>query len=226
MACRLDHITITSPSLNEGSELMYKSLGVRPQRGGEHPRMGTHNLLLRLGDTMFLEVIAINHAAAKPPHARWFGLDARPLEAPPRLACWVVRTEHIHELACAATKALGRPEPMSRGSLKWLISIPEDGSLPLGGAAPLLIKWHTGAHPATTMQNLGCSLVALELHHPEPLRVSSLPEHLGFSERAVDVTAKQSDMPGLVAHIRTPEGLKTLGAPNPFSCSAPLPASR
>lgn len=217
MICRLDHITVTSPSLNEGSAFVYESLGVRPQRGGEHPRMGTHNLLLRLGDSMFLEVIAINHAAAKPSHARWFGLDALLPEAPPALACWVARTERIHELACAATEALGRPEPMSRGSLEWLISIPEDGSLPLGGTAPLLIEWHTYAHPATAMQDVGCSLVALELHHPEPLRVSALLEHLGFSEPSVNVTVKQSDMPGLVAHIGTPEGLRTIGAPNPFT---------
>jgi hypothetical protein len=213
MACRIDHITITSPSLNEGSELVYENLGVRPQQGGEHPRMGTHNLLLRLGESMFLEVIAINHAAAKPSRARWFELDTLPPKATPRLACWVARTESIHEATCAATEALGRPEPMSRGSLEWLISIPEDGSLPLGGAAPVLIEWHTAAHPAAAMQDLGCSLVALELQHPEPLRVSELLHNLRFSEPSVNVTVHESATPGLVAHIRIPEGLRTIGTP-------------
>lgn len=216
MACRIDHITITSPSLNKGSELVFESLGVRPQQGGEHPRMGTHNLLLRLGDSMFLEVIAINHAAPKPLRPRWFDLDALPADAGPRLSCWVARTENIRETASASTEALGRPEPMSRGSLDWLISIPEDGSLPLGGAAPALIEWHAPAHPAAGMYDLGCFLMALELQHPEPLRVSGLLENLDFSEPSVTVTIKKSATPGLVAHIRTPKGLRAIGAPNPF----------
>ncbi|WP_423836785.1 VOC family protein [Stutzerimonas stutzeri] len=109
MACRIDHITITAPSLSKGSDLVYESLGVRPQQGGEHPRMGTHNLLLRLGDSIFLEVIAINHAAARTLHARWFHLDALPPDAPPRLACWVARTPSIHESTSAATEPLGPP---------------------------------------------------------------------------------------------------------------------
>lgn len=212
MACRIDHITVTAPSLNEGSELVHKCLGVRPRQGGDHPRMGTHNLLLRLGDSMFLEVIAINHAVAKPLRARWFELDALAPDATPRLACWVARTEGIHEVVSAAPEALGRPEPMSRGSLEWHISIPEDGSLPLGGAAPALIEWHTAAHPAAAMQDLGCSLVALELQHPEPLRVSELLENLRFAEPCVAVTVHESATPGLVAHILTPAGLRTIGA--------------
>lgn len=193
--------------------MVYESLGVRPQPGGEHPRMGTHNLLLRLGESMFLEVIAINHAAAKPSHSRWFDLDNLSPSAVPRLAGWVARTENIQAATCAASEALGRPEPMSRGSLEWLMSIPEDGGLPLGGAAPLLIEWNTAAHPATTMQDLGCSLVAVELQHPEPLRVSRLLDSLGFSEHLIRLTVHRSAMPGLVAHIRTPHGLRAIGTP-------------
>ncbi|MCP4670170.1 MAG: VOC family protein, partial [Desulfobacula sp.] len=39
--CFIDHITIASPTLEVGAELVYRSLGVKPQKGGEHPRMGT-----------------------------------------------------------------------------------------------------------------------------------------------------------------------------------------
>lgn len=214
MTCRIDHITVTAPSLNKGSDLVYERLGIRPQQGGEHPRMGTHNLLLRLGESMFLEVIAINRAATKPLQARWFGLDALPLNAPAMLASWVARTDNIHELASVAIEPLGRPEPMSRGKLEWLISIPEDGSVPLGGAAPLLIEWQAAAHPAAAMVDMGCSLVALELQHPEPLRVKALLENLDFSEPSVRVTVNGSATPSLIAHIRTPNGLRIIGAPD------------
>jgi hypothetical protein len=50
----LDHITVTALSLEAGAELVAQSLGVTPQAGGEHPRMATHNLLLRLGQATFL----------------------------------------------------------------------------------------------------------------------------------------------------------------------------
>jgi hypothetical protein len=211
MACCIDHITITSPSLEVGSEWVHERLGVRPQRGGEHPRMGTHNLLLRLGDSMFLEVIAVNAAAPAPSRARWFELDALAPEAEPRLACWVVRTADIRASVADASEALGVVEPMSRGHLEWLISIPEDGSLPLGGVGPTLIQWPASTHPAVGLQDRGCQLVALELLHPHPARVRELLRRLGVVEPGVSVSVCEAGVPGLVAHIRTPLGLRTIG---------------
>ena len=64
--CFIDHIAITAPTLEAGAELVYRSLGVKPQKGGEHPRMGTHNLLLRLGNSVYLEVISPDPAAKSP----------------------------------------------------------------------------------------------------------------------------------------------------------------
>src|SRR4051812_12900340 len=52
--CQLDHLTVTAPTLAQGAAFVRDALGAELQPGGEHPRMGTHNLLLRLGDTLFL----------------------------------------------------------------------------------------------------------------------------------------------------------------------------
>ncbi|MEW8437119.1 MAG: VOC family protein [Candidatus Thiodiazotropha taylori] len=41
--CFIDHITITAPTLEAGAGLVEKYLGLIPQKGGEHPRMGTHS---------------------------------------------------------------------------------------------------------------------------------------------------------------------------------------
>ncbi|MCD0504910.1 VOC family protein, partial [Bordetella petrii] len=58
MKTLLDHIAVAAPDLASGADWVERALGVRPQRGGAHPRMGTHNLLLRLGPDVYLEVIA------------------------------------------------------------------------------------------------------------------------------------------------------------------------
>ena len=136
----IDHIAITAPTLEAGAELVKNSLGVAPQKGGEHPRMGTHNLLLRLGDSVYLEVIACNPAADKPERPRWFALDEVNKNTKAKVKTWVVRTEDIYSTLDACSERIGNVEPMSRGELNWLITIPEDGSLPINGGAPALIQ--------------------------------------------------------------------------------------
>ncbi len=211
MNCRLDHLTITAPSLQAGRDWLAGCLGVDPQAGGEHPRMGTHNLLLRLGDSMYLEIIAVNPVAPSPGRPRWFELDRLRADAKPRLAGWVARTPDIGASLALAPDDFGVAVPMARAHLKWLISIPEDGSLPLGGAASTLIQWQTPGHPANSLQDQGCQLMALELRHPEPGRVRELIRRLGVVEPDVQVTVVAGSSPGLAAHIRTPAGLRTLG---------------
>jgi glyoxalase-like protein len=210
VSCHIDHIVITAPNLAVGVEFLRQSLGVMPQVGGEHPRMGTHNFLLKLGDSLYLEVISPNPDASKPERPRWFELDA---VRSPRLATWVARTTDIHSTLAASSEPLGKIEPMSRGQLNWLITIPSDGSLPLDGIAPTLIEWHTEAHPATRLQDVGCSLVQLEAFHPEAPRISALLKSISVQGEISVVALPVGEQPYLAAHIETPSGLKKLRAP-------------
>jgi hypothetical protein len=212
--CHIDHITVTAPSLEAGAEFILQTLGVSPQVGGEHPRMGTHNLLLRLGSSLFLEVISPNRRAPAPSRPRWFGLDELRSNSLPALSTWVARTADIHAATAACSESLGNIEPMNRGPLNWLITIPTDGSVPLNGAAPALIEWHTDIHPASRLLDLGLSLAKLEIFHPEPPRVLRLLSSLGI-EGPLSVSASVSAASHLVAHINTPQGLRQLSAPNP-----------
>ena len=155
MSTHIDHLTVTAFSLEVGAAFVSQVLGVMPQRGGEHPRMGTHNLLLRLGDTLFLEVIAPNPVAQAPARPRWFGLDRLGADSSPSLSTWVARTADIQASAAAASEPLGEIEPMSRGTLNWLITIPADGCVPLSGCAPALIEWHADVHPAAGLHDQG-----------------------------------------------------------------------
>jgi len=212
--CHVDHIVITAPTLEAGAEFVSQTLGVMPQRGGEHPRMGTHNLLLRLGEALFLEVISPNPGASRPERARWFALDSLAADASPRLATWVARTADVHATAAVSSEMPGLIEPMTRGALHWLITIPADGSLPLDGIAPTLIEWQAEPHPAAKLEDLGLSLAKLELFHPEPDRITSLLKSIDCQGPVSVSPVPKGAAPYLVAHINTPQGLRTLSAPN------------
>ncbi len=210
--CELDHIVVTAPNLKAGVEWVRDTLGATPELGGVHPAMGTHNCLLKLGDATYLEIIAPNPNAPEPARPRWFDLDRLERNSPPRLAAWIARTSDILTTTKSSGEALGNIEPMSRGDLNWLITIPKEGNLVLGGIAPLLIEWHTQAHPAARMRESGCTLIRLEGLHPDTGRISNLLASIGF-EGEVSLRAIPPEVqPRLVAHIQTAHGVKTLGS--------------
>jgi hypothetical protein len=211
MSTSLDHITVVSPTLEAGAKFVREALGVEPQQGGSHPSMGTHNLLLSLGASIFLEIISVDPAAPKPSRPRWFGLDELAPESPPRLAAWVVRTNDIQASRSCSASVFGGVEPITRGALSWLMTVPADGSLPLGGAAPVLIQWLVETHPTELLAHVGYSLVKLEVFHPEPLLVTSLLSAIGL-DAPPRVNQSGSAQPYLVAQLQTPYGLRTLSA--------------
>jgi hypothetical protein len=213
ITCCIDHITVTAPTLQAGADFVRQQLGVTPQPGGSHPRMGTHNLLLRLGDGLFLEVIAPDPLAPAPGRPRWFGLDRMTAKTLPGLATWVVRTDDIQGASTLCPEPLGAIEPMSRGSLNWYITIPADGTVPLDGVAPALIEWQTDVHPAATLEDVGISLVQLEIFHPAPQRLTRLLSAIGATGPIVVSTLPDGGVPHLVATLSTPHGPRLLSTP-------------
>lgn len=169
--------------------------------------MGTHNCLLKLGERVYLEVIAIDPSAPKPPHPRWFRFDSSATNDPPRLCGWVARTNDINSASRAASHLLGNIEPMNRGTLDWLITVPGDGSLPFEGVAPMLIQWESRSHPASRLPDKGCSLVRLEGIHPQASVIQRLLQAIGFQDEFVVSMPLHGEAPHLVAHIQTPRGL-------------------
>jgi hypothetical protein len=210
----LDHIAVAAHTLEHGLAHVQAILGVEIPRGGAHRRMGTHNHVLRLGDTAFLEVIAVDPSAPPPARPRWFALDDPTLNADlriaPRLLTWVVRTTDIAGTFLASSRPLGAIEPMERGALRWLITFPNDGALVDGGMMPSVIQWPHGPHPASRMPEQGCTLERLEAVHPAPEAYRRDLASIG-ADRHVEVRATApGSRPHLVAHIRTPDGVRTL----------------
>ena len=135
MRFELDHLAVVARSLEEGCAWVEARLGAgRLRPGGRHPRYGTHNALMALGKGCYLEVIAPDPGAPAPGRPRWFALDH--VAGPPRLANWILRVEGIEAAREALPCDPGPAVALARDALRWRITVPEDGSLPLGGDAP------------------------------------------------------------------------------------------
>ena len=217
MSAHIDHLAVAALSLDEGVAWAERVLGVTPPGGGAHPRMGTHNRLLRLGDGCYLEIIAVDPAAAPPYRPRWFALDNPEmhgrLASGPQLVTWIARTDAIEMAAARSPIPLGRIEAMSRGDLEWRITIPADGSLPEGGTMPTVIQWPDDrSHPSSCMPDLGCRLLSLDLGHPHPHRLDAAIDAIGLDRSNGLVSVSGSpDGPWLRARLETPSGVVTLG---------------
>jgi len=205
LSARFDHLVIGAPTLASGVAWVEQRLGVRMPPGGSHPRMGTHNHLMQLGPTSFCEVIAVDPAAPPLGRARWFGLDhALP---GPLLLTWLVAVPDLDAAIAACPIDTGRTQSMTRGALSWRLTIPDDGTLIEGGTMPSLIEW-PDPHPAGAMADLECTLVRLDLGHPEPARLRAALEAIGLQDPAIVVVVARE--PTLEATIQTPAGLRRL----------------
>lgn len=210
----IDHIAVAAHTLDQGTAYVRSVLGIEMPYGGKHPRMGTHNRLLRLGDALYIEVIAIDPDAPAPSRPRWFQLDDPALQAElrlaPRIVTWLVRTTDIAETVRQCSWASGAIEPMERGALRWRITVPSDGALVGDGMLPSVLQWEDEVHPATRMPDSGCTLERLEAAHPDPASYRRDLSSIG-AERHVEVRElAPGARPHLVARIRTPAGVRAL----------------
>jgi hypothetical protein len=199
----LDHLAVVCADLDEGTAWAESALGVRFQRGGKHARYGTHNRLLGLGAELYLEVIAIDpEAAVSGP--RWFGLDD--FTGPPRLGNWIVACDRLDEALDQSPEGSGDSIELQRGDLKWRISVPVDGSLPVGGGWPTLIEWAQGTrHPASRLDDSGLRLERLTIGHPDAATLSSR-----LATKLIDprIVFDAATAPSLSATFHAPQGVE------------------
>lgn len=214
----LDHLVVASARLDDGIDWVEQQLGVRPQPGGQHVAMGTHNALLRLGPRCYLEVIAIDPDGAAPAGPRWFALDEPAMRARlaggPALITWALRCESL-ATACARVPDLGEILSMARGDFRWKIAAPEDGNLPWSGVLPAAIQWEPGPdgaerHPCDHLQTSDCELVELQLAHPAAVLGTAGIVSMFRELRVVGPIDLKPGPVRLQARIRTPVGEVTL----------------
>ncbi len=210
----LDHLIVAAKDLDAGIAWVESSLGVAMVKGGKHPKMGTHNYVLRIGPSVYLEVISIDPEAPAPKRPRWFGLSdpavLRDLDRQPRLLTWAVRTDSLNSTLDQQPGIYGEAVSMSRGAYAWTISIRPDGSLPAGGFLPTLLSWEQGGHPTAHMPDANCTLQHLTLHHPNGEWLQGQFKHHGAASLVQVKQLAPNEIPYLSATIKTPIGLRTL----------------
>lgn len=203
----IDHLVYASANLERGMDEIEALLGVRPVRGGRHPKYGTHNALLSLGPGIYLEIIARDLDLTVPKRGALVDI---PATSRSRLITWVFRTDEIQQVATDAVNAaigLGSVESGSRtkpdgSEISWQLTDPY--AMPLDGAVPFLINWGSTKHPSSVVP-AGGQLVRLVIAHPEAARVKRAMSTLGADVEVVD-----SERFGIYATIETKDGLVTI----------------
>jgi len=209
---KLDHITVIAPSSAEGVAYVRTCLDLDVPFGQRHASMGTHNHLLQLGDKVYLEIVALDPKVDAPGRPRWFGLDDQKKvrsdwDEGRRLRGWVARTDAIDAVIAGREGIFGQKVSLPTDNSSFDFAIPDDGSLPLDGAAPSIIDRRGKPRSMATIADLGARLRSFTLEHPDPAGVAAL-------YRAMTV-----DRPPAVgrgrrlryrAQIETPTGLKEL----------------
>ncbi|MBM7070306.1 VOC family protein [Actibacterium sp. 188UL27-1] len=207
---KIDHFAIGADTLEQGVDAMKDALGVEVPRGSKHDAMSTHNCVMQAGNESFFELIAIDPDAPDPGRTRWFTLDDQTTQARlverPRPLCWVVGTDDLDAVIAASPIDLGEVVDFARGDRTWRLTVPADGSLPMGGLLPAFIEWSPGPHPSTGQQNLGVTLTQVHLRHPDPGSLSEILSKLGVDHLA----AIHEGAAALSFELDTPEGSVTL----------------
>ncbi len=223
MTLALDHLVIAARTLDEGVDWCAATLGLRPDGGGRHAFMGTHNRVFAIGSAAFprayAEIIAIDPDAPAPTgHARWFDLDDAALQRTladdgPRLVHWVARSDAIvavrdtlraEGIDCGELRDAERMTP--HGLLRWQISVRADGRRLLGGAAPALIAWGD-VHPTDAMPASGVVLQAVAVAGCPPPLAALLPPTI--------TRAAAIDAAPIRVELATPCGPAILSSPRP-----------
>ncbi|MFM2397939.1 MAG: hypothetical protein RL341_96 [Pseudomonadota bacterium] len=204
----LDHIVIAANHLDEAVYWARQTLGVDAQRGGQHTTMGTHNALIKLSDSTYLELLAIDPSLPEPPHPRWFTLSEtatkqRLKRRGPHLIAWAARTDRLEQ---ASAILGGEIHDFKRDRYRWQMSLPSGGKLHEGGAVPLLLEWRSVLHPCQNLPEAGLRLVQLELTVRDPDETELLLKAIHFKmDRAVRLIVSRGT-PALRAIIDSPLG--------------------
>jgi Glyoxalase-like domain len=207
MTATIDHLVYACPDLDAVVAEITRLTGVRPQDGGQHPGLGTHNALLSLGDRTYLEIIAPDPAQPGTGQPQPFGLDH--LTAP-ALRAWAAAPQDLDAaVKRARTEGLaygdivtGHRRSPGDGELSWrMTTYAYDGAV---AVVPFLIDWGTQRHPAQTAPS-GLRLTEFSILAPDPEQVIRQ-----LRAASIDLPVAHADVPALRAVLTGPQDTRVV----------------
>lgn len=199
----VDHLVVAVPDLAAAVGAVESATGVRPEFGGAHEGLGTHNALLSLGDC-YLELIAADPAQPDAPRPRPFDVERF---TAPTLVTFAVRPGPGSSIERVVARARrdghdpGDPIEMHRvrpdgERLDWRLTMPPATGVNL---VPFLIDWGTTTSPAESAPS-GATLAEFEIRGPDDTVRAAL------AALAVDAPVVDRTTPGLFARLVGPAG--------------------
>lgn len=204
MSTTIDHLVYGCPDLETGQDHIERLCGVRPRYGGQHLGLGTHNALIALGPTSYLELIAPDPSQDAIDGELPFGLDR--LESP-SLRAWAASPDDFDRAVRTARRAgfdVGEVVEHTRRlpdgkELRWRMTT---STGPGTGVAvrPFLIEWGDGGHPARTSP-AGVQLGRLKILSPDAIDTADFLRAVGL-----EILSERASEPAIEAEIVTASG--------------------
>jgi hypothetical protein len=206
---QIDHIVYAVPDLKAACQDLEEKLGQAPLFGGYHPRYGTKNAVLNLGDECYLEILAVDEKNPNVSAPRWMGVD---LIDKPHVTRWALKSDDL-----AADGEVLRGYDSQMGKVQGGQRLTADGKLfawemqvPLAEPAveimPFMIDWQLSAsHPCDALEEK-CKLIGIHLGHPDPGQMEDKLKELG-----IHIRVEASESPFIQIEIDSPNGRVKLG---------------
>jgi hypothetical protein len=200
MQPQLDHLMWAAAELEAACALFEQRTGVHPQPGGVHPGRGTQNRLVGLGRSQYFEIIAPDPGQSI---AGTFGEQFLSLTEP-RIHTLMFRSAELEKVqsfykeAGIASDLVSASRTAPEGStLRWRLLVPRPNQS--GFYVPFFIDWLDAPHPTQKLAG-DCTLVGVEISHPDAKKLAAIWGKLGFDLRPM------RGPPSIRAILATPKG--------------------
>jgi hypothetical protein len=200
----IDHIVLVVPDLAATCATLANDWGASIGVGGAHPRHGTHNALLRLGQRCYLEILAADPAVPAAQRSDR-GKRVAAIDSPTLLeAIFAIASPTDRFLrglpshVTVESDAEGRRLRPDGAEVKWRLLGLTDATV---GRLPDMIEW-LSPHPSADLPE-GAMLERFGLYHPQADMLA--PTLIGLAGDDPLLTVMPGH--GLAADIKLPKGV-------------------
>lgn len=157
----IDHIVYAVPDLASAVRHFHNEYGITAILGGKHHSKGTKNALVNLGNSVYLEILAIDHENQNIKAPRWMGMD---LISEAKITRWSITSNQLEKdqaILQSYHPQMGIIEEGARetpdGSiLKWKMILPL--SKPEVEIIPFMTDWSLSSFHPTERLEQNCTL--------------------------------------------------------------------